>query len=81
MIYLFYCILFYCIIIYNKVKCLLSFLILITFLAKKKKVEFLDKILQKQIEQQLQIMYPKDQSVYRLLQILIQVKDFNFTAE
>ena len=44
-------------------------------------MEFLDKILQKQIEQQLQIMYPKDQSVYRLLQILIQVKDFNFTAE
>lgn len=51
------------------------------FSSQEEKVEFLDKILQKQIEQQLQIMYPKDQSVYRLLQILIQVKDFNFTAE
>ena len=59
MIYLFYCILFYCIIIYNKVKCLLSFLILITFLAKKKKVEFLDKILQKQIEHSCKLCIQK----------------------
>lgn len=53
------------------------------FSSTEEKVEFLNELLQKQIELSYQLCesHPNNKGFHRHLQMLIKVKDFNFTTE